>query len=73
MIFTKCSGGQKGGCSDLASWGRGVPVGLVVEGAERALGACLVEFTLRLHIPYSTGSFKLDWLETGTTKVCVSS
>jgi hypothetical protein len=42
-----------------------VHLGLVVEGEEWALGTCVVEFSLRLYIPNSTGSFKLDRRETG--------
>jgi hypothetical protein len=35
--------------------------------------ACVVEFSLRLCIPNSTRSFKLDRRETGVTEVCLSS
>jgi hypothetical protein len=35
-------------------------LGLVVEEEGRVPGTCVVEFSLRLRIPNSTGSFKLD-------------
>jgi hypothetical protein len=38
MIFTKGSGGKKGGHLELVASGRGVHLGLVVEGEEWALG-----------------------------------
>ncbi len=61
------------GCSDLVVSGKGrAPIGLVVE-EKGSLGTCVVEFFLRLRIPNSTGSFKLDRQETGATKVQVSS
>ena len=46
---------------------------IVVKGEGQAPWTCFVEFYLRLHIPNSTGSFKLYKRETGTTEVCVSS
>jgi hypothetical protein len=64
---------EKSGRSELIASGRGVRLGLVVEGKEHVLAAYLVEFSLRLHIPSSTGNFKLDRRETGVTEVCVSS
>ncbi len=49
------------GCSDLVASGKGrAPLGLVVEEEGRVPGTCVVEFFLRLRIPNSTGSFKLD-------------
>jgi hypothetical protein len=56
---------EKSGRWELVSLARGVNLGLVVEGEEWALGTCVVEFSLRLYIPNSTGSFKLDRRETG--------
>ncbi len=38
MIFTKGSGGKKGGHLELVASGRGVHLGQVVEGEEWALG-----------------------------------
>jgi hypothetical protein len=62
---------EKNGRLELVSLGKGVGLGLVVEGEEWATGTCVVEFSLRLHIPNSTESFKLDRRETGPT-VCLS-
>jgi hypothetical protein len=51
---------EKSRCSEFVASGRVVRLGLIVEGEEQAFRAYVVEFSLQLHIPNSTGSFKLD-------------
>jgi hypothetical protein len=58
---------------ELGASGRGVRLGLVVGGEEWAPGTCVLEFSVQIHIPNSTRTFKLDRRETGATEVCVSS
>jgi hypothetical protein len=63
----------KGRPSDLVSSGKGRAPRTVVKEEGWAPGTCDVKFSLRLHIPISTRSFKLDRRETSATEVCVSS
>jgi hypothetical protein len=60
-------------CLGLVVLGKVCAEDLLFEGEDRCLGLVVLGFCQQLHIPNSTGSFKLDRRETGTTEVCVSS
>ncbi len=55
------------------SWGKGVRLGLVVEGEERAPGTCACDDLSMTTHPLQHRSFELDRQETSATEVCESS
>jgi hypothetical protein len=72
-VILKGCAGERAGTLILLLREKRVRLGLVVEGEGQAPGTYVVEFSLGLHIPNSTGNFKLDRQETGPTEVCMSS
>ncbi len=58
---------------DVLSSGKGVPLGLVVEGEGGRLGLVLVVILPVTTHPLQCRGFELDMQETSSTEVCVSS